>query len=213
MLQLIEQPPTHLYRGIALSGEEFSTDLFDQALTPGGPPYTDAHGRKTDASGNEYGVYMSDNPQMVHDAYAKASQGNTLPCSPDFSLNGIRPRQVQCPNISVGYTIRTENLDVHIPFMNGAMQGIYNNGYIGDEWIADSIPPQNYAVTTLRMGGDLLHTSIDFILNSKSPQEIVSAVHAEYAERLARLHVVSEAIANLPAHQRFIDSIVAETVE
>lgn len=207
---MLPSPPDALYRGITVPGSTFSVDLLKEDLTPGAEPIVDAYGRRVDHSGNEYGVYMSDNTNMVEDAYAKAKYGETLPGSPSFNWKGTSPLQLWTPSVGIGYTIHSEGIDAHIPFMSGTMQGVYNNGYAGDEWVAPTVPAANYQVTSLSLGEDVLHGRTDFLLNRLTLEEAADAVKAEYGRRLARLMLASEVILAMPESERFVATLVEQ---
>jgi hypothetical protein len=63
-------PPATLYRGVTFPADQFSKELLVADLTPGKAPVIDEEGRGVDGTGNEHGVYMSDNPHMVDRSYA-----------------------------------------------------------------------------------------------------------------------------------------------
>lgn len=210
MLMIDGSVPETLYRGITVPGSLFSVNLLKENLTPGAEPLIDAYGRKVDSSGNEYGVYMSDNSSMVEDAYSKAKYGQTLPDSPSFNWKGTSPIQLWTPDVGIGYTINSKGTDAHIPFMSSSMRGVYNNGYVGNEWVASIVPNDSYRVTNLSLGSDVLHGRTDFRLDAYTLEEAAEALKMEYERRLGRLALASELISSMPEPRRFIMGAVDE---
>ena len=123
-------------------------------------PIIDQYGRKTVTDGNEYGVYMSDNLSMVTSAYGDLHHDG-IPIHNNLSIYNER---IMIPSIAVIYQINTDGLDVRKPFISDQLKGHYNNGFQGDEWIADIIPANNYALYRVRIGADILHDAEDIDL-------------------------------------------------
>ena len=123
-------------------------------------PIIDQYGRKTVTDGNEYGVYMSDNLSMVTSAYGDLHHDG-IPIHNNLFIYNER---IMIPSIAVIYQINTDGLDVRKPFISDQLKGHYNNGFQGDEWIADIIPANNYALYRVRIGADILHDAEDIDL-------------------------------------------------
>lgn len=127
--------PKKIYRGVVLNYEQFKGIDFEADLFPPNPPKIDEYGRKTVGDGNEYGLYMTDNLNVAEEAYGR----------PETST----------ANIGIIYEIDTNGIDIRKPWLApvwaGAGNGLshYNNGYAGNEWIADSIPRQNFRIKSI----------------------------------------------------------------
>ena len=66
--------PEYLYRGMCIKYEDLKNFTFsgiDMELPY--EPYIDSQGNKTVHDGNEYGIYMSDNPKVAKSVYGNAS--------------------------------------------------------------------------------------------------------------------------------------------
>jgi hypothetical protein len=153
-----EKPkPEKLYRGVVITPELLQATDYGAVLVPPNEPIYDEEGRKCVGDGNEYGVYMTDYLEMARSAYGNPD-GHTKGFVGDkgyFSmrmgvLNGI-------PQIGIIYEIDTQDLDYRKPWINPKLRGHYNNGFVGDEYIADEIPAKNYRVIEAVIGSDFLH--------------------------------------------------------
>jgi len=202
------EPPLHLYRGVKLPADALTEDIFNADLTPGSGPIIDEHGRATVADGNEYGVYMTDNPNMVDSVYANPRHGDALPGSPSFNWRHSSQSRVEIPRVGVTHQIDTNGLAVRKPFITGGLQGVYNNGFEGDEWIADRVPAGNHRVTKLRVGQDMLHPAQDFDIRDQQTTEVLDAVRAEIARRVARLQLAAQVIEEIPGNRRHFPGTV-----
>ena len=151
--------PKDLYRGIVLSYNDLQNiEWYNSDIKVHYEPEIDKYGRQIVSDGNEYGVYMTDNLDMVLSAYGNPrSNGTTLENSPQLNISGARST-VNVPSVGVIYHINTEGLDIREPFICDELQGHYNNGFQGTEWIADSIPKENVEVVGIKIARDLLHS-------------------------------------------------------
>lgn len=199
-------PPQTLFRGTTLPASTVNESIFDAPLLPGSEPQIDEHGRRTDRSGNEHGVYMTDNPHMAEVSYATPRHGgDELPDSPIFNTPHRSQARVEMPRVGVVHRVdATKVAGVRKPFLSGTMQGVHNNGYKGNEWIADEVPAGSHEVTRLRVGPDLLHPERVFdVGQDDNPKEVLQAVLDEVAVRAGRLATASALIGSLPEEQRF----------
>lgn len=157
----MENKPSVLYRGLKVDYNSLQNFEFSGVdLKVNYAPIIDQYGRKTVTDGNEHGVYMSDNLSMVTSAYGDLHHDG-IPIHNNLSIYNER---IMIPSIAVIYQINTDGLDVRKPFISDQLKGHYNNGFQGDEWIADIIPANNYALYRVRIGADILHDAEDIDL-------------------------------------------------
>ncbi len=96
--------------------------------------------------GNEAGVYMSTNLSMVESTnYGNKSHG-FLETPRYASKYGIESN-IPIPGCGVVVEVITKGLDVRKPKISPVLEGHYNNGFEGDEWIADEVPSDHYLPT------------------------------------------------------------------
>lgn len=193
--------PEYLYRGMCISYEELKDFVFtgiDMELPY--EPYIDEQGRKTVSDGNEYGIYMSDNPKMPLNAYANATnKGNGVYVNPPLFM-GNRMGYVMIPDVGICYKISTKNLNVRNPWISDTLQGVYNNGWSGDEWITDKIPAENYEIMQVMIGQDMLHDTQYIELNDiEHLQENIMTI---LEQRKARLEVFAQEMSKIPENKR-----------
>ena len=101
-------------------------------------------------------------------------------------------KHVTIGRIEILYEIDTENLDVRNPSYGPFISYHYNNGYSGDEWIADKIPKENYKIISVTIGEDILHEREE-ISNIQNLQELQREINTIMEERETRLqHVIDE---------------------
>ena len=175
-----EKPPKYVYRGMAVSHEEFQNVNFDDDLVPYTAPVVNESGQETDSEGNEYGVYMTDYEQMALEAYGSPDRrnGKTITTLKPLFSDAVEVRE---PTIGIVYKIDTEGTDTHAPEISSTMRGHYNNGYAGNEWVSRKIAKEQYEVASLSLGNDVLH---DKELFSGSDRE---TIEKRYAERMAHI--------------------------
>ena len=153
-----EKPPI-LYRGVKIRYELLKNyEFIGKEMKPPYPPQFYEQGRKVVGDGNEYGVYMTDYDIVARDAYAAVSINDGTPLNSTVMFGYDRSRTM-LPSVGIVYKINTNGLDVHIPRITSYLKGHYNNGMGGDEWIAESVPAENYSIDTVELGEDTLHKS------------------------------------------------------
>lgn len=192
------EKPAVLYRGVKLNHELFrSVPLYGVELKPHYDPIIDSRGRKTVADGNEYGVYMTDNLTMVQSAYARVDMADGLMVRKD--LAGLYPA-LKVPAVGVTYEIWTEGVDAHQPWITDYLQGHYNNGFEGHEWVAESVPADKYLVVGITIGPDWLHEAerVDVSDITAAKEKVNSIIEA----RSGRLESLGEELAKLSAFKR-----------
>ncbi len=155
-----DNKPKYLYRGVCIHYDKLDEVILGGSdLVPPNAPFLDEKGRKIVLDGNEYGVYMTDNEQMVKDVYGDVHNGGT-PIQGNLVI-GMNPTRINIPDVGISYVISTDGVSVRRPRITSALKGHYNNGFAGDEWIADMIPADKYKVIRIRIGKDLLHDHED----------------------------------------------------
>ena len=175
MEEKFDQIPKTLYRGYNIKYKKLPNfHLSGVDLKVNYAPSINENGEKTVTDGNEYGVYMSDNLDMVKSAYGntKMARENVEPL---VSINnGTYLEQMMLPVISIIYEINPDGLAVRKPKIAPIWQGHYNNGFRGDEYITDKIPADHYQVIQAKIGSDLLHEAeeIDVTDIKKAEEEL-----------------------------------------
>jgi hypothetical protein len=205
--QLSDPKPETLYRGITIPAAAVTEEIFTGEIHPGEEPIINEHGEKVVADGNEYGVYMSDNAHMSEVAYATPRRGDSVPDSPKFNWKGASQSTVTTPRVGVLYEIDASDLDVRKPKITHNLEGHYNNGFQGDEWIADSIPAGSHKVTKLTLGPDTLHEAREFPLDG-GHTEAIEALREEVAHRAGRLATAAALINEIPGSRRHFPGMV-----
>lgn len=176
-------------------------EFFERDLIPGSSS-SDPEGNVTIGDGNEYGVYMSDNQAMVRAAYSRPRSGEPIAEGPVFTApNGSPQSRVTMPAVGIEYTISTDGLDIRKPRITTALEGHYNNGFGGSEWIADSVPTDKYTISGLRLGRDLLHDELEIDL-SQGLERALEVLHEEGIARVGRLAILNSAILDLPDRKK-----------
>ena len=194
-----ESKPEKLYRGIVLIYKELKeAAISDVDMYPPYEPEINEEGRKVVGDGNEYGVYMSDNRTMVFDAYSRPDRRGTN-IGEDIRV-GTYDMPIEIPCVGIAYEIDTDGVDVRKPWITSVLSGHYNNGFEGDEWIADSIPSDKYHIIRARIGVDLLHNAEDLELDDAS--NIKERLIEKVEERKIRLEAFKEDISSLNINQR-----------
>lgn len=193
----MENKPSVLYRGIKVDYNSLQNFKFSGVdLKVNYAPIIDQYGRKTVTDGNEYGVYMSDNLSMVTSAYGDLHHDG-LPIHNNLS---IYHELIMIPSVAVIYQISTEGLNVRNPFISDQLKGHYNNGFQGDEWIADFVPANNYTLYRVRIGADILHDAEDIDLSKVD--DISEQVKLKLEMRKYRLETFANAMERISPLKR-----------
>lgn len=194
--------PEYLYRGMCIRYDELKDFVFsgiDMELPY--DPYIDSQGKETVHDGNEYGIYMSDNPKVAEYAYGNATnKGDGTYIEPQITIGNRGTEFIKIPAIGVCYKISTQGLDIRKPWISSALQGVYNNGLKGDEWITDKIPAENYEIMSVQIGKDLLHDEQYIDLNDI--ENIKEKVTQILEQRKARLETFAQEMSKIPEQQR-----------
>ncbi len=146
--------PETLYRGVVIKYPKLKDfHFFGVDFTSVEKTISDTQNKRTD--GNEVGIYMSDNQSMVYSAYGNVHNSGTS-LSNTIRV-GLYQTIIGVPDVGICYEIKTQGLNIKKPFVSSALMGHYNNGFQGDEYIADFIPQENITVTRIQIGSDYLH--------------------------------------------------------
>ncbi len=191
--------PAKLYRGITLDDDKFKDmNVLGQDMLPPNPPKIDEQGRKVVGDGNEYGVYMTTNQIMANDVYGKChTTGRKLS---DVRL-GSYNNMICMPKVGVVFQISPEHCEnLRKPWITAALEGHYNNGFDGEEWIADKIKTGGYSVTRIEIGRDILHDSKSKNIESwQDIQKIQEQACKVLKDRETHLEQFNREISKLPA--------------
>lgn len=188
----MENIPKYLYRGIKLNYELLhKIKLYGDDIKPHYEPLIDQFGRKTVSDGNEYGVYMTDNLIMAKQAYSKVNMMDGTNIRKDLILRiSDRPTPLNIPAVGIVYKIDTYGIGVHKPWISSQLTGHYNNGFQGDEWVAEVIPSTNYIVEEAIIGPDLLHDAqkinVSNIIEAEQQIKIIVERRKEQLELLGK---------------------------
>ena len=193
--------PKDLYRGIVLGYRDFQdVKWYDSDIRVHYEPLIDEYGRKIVSDGNEYGVYMSDNLDMVLNAYGNPrSKGTPLENSPQLIISGARS-MVNIPSIGIVYHINTDGMDIREPFICDALGGHYNNGFYGKEWIADVVPKGNIEIVNVKIARDLLHN--EQVITNEYDGTFKEQVDKIIKDRVSRLQELANELEKLPESKR-----------
>lgn len=176
------EKPEKLYRGIHFNYDEFKAfDMTADLIVPY-EPYIDEYGRKTVHDGNEYGVYMTDELHLAKDVYGNLrSLGEKL--YPNIIFKDSR-YYIGLGEVGIIYEINPNQIEIRKPFIRDALRGHYNNGYKGDEWIADRVPLSSAKIIRIRIGEDILHPAEDIPLTGNPNIDKENVLHILDLRRL-----------------------------
>jgi len=177
--------PEKLFRSFTIKPQDLTVQRLRETLRPGG---ADPNDPTKVRDGNELGVYMSTNASMVETAYATGGEGISHIQVPTYNNEGVVENRITLPSCGVIVEVTTEGLDIRAPKITGALQGVYNNGFQGDEWIADEISPEFYKVKKLilsRWANDTEEFSIVIEDASETSLQVaIDRIKIEFEKRL-----------------------------
>lgn len=196
-----EKTPEILYRAINLTVDDFLNYDPSLPLRPG-TEVIDVEGNKTVVDGNEYGVYMSSNPNMVKSAYYKGSRDSVK--TEQFSMN--RPEYgISLPSVGIFFEINTRDLAVRIPKIAPNLQGLYNNGWVGNEYIANEIPPSNFKIRELSLSTSKVNYKEAKIYPINSEKDYITAredISKIYRDLKSKAEKFRDVISKLTINER-----------
>lgn len=202
--QAPERPPT-LYRGYTVNPETFTLEQLHQVLRPGKHAADDP---TRIGDGNELGVYMSTNSLMVEKVYASGGQvdGCFVQTERHIDSAGSHSMGVSLPVCGIVIEVDTTNLAIREPKMIPALQGHYNNGYQGYEWIADEIQPSNYRVIKLvyaRHPNDSQRVVVDVAsMDEAELQKVIEAMQERFGKAKREALAFKQFLETLMPQQR-----------
>lgn len=192
-----EQRPEKLFRAFSINPEELTVERLRQDLIPGRVNEDDP---TKIHDGNELGVYMSTSSRMVEDAYAKGGAVGDIK-TPRFDDGRTMTERILLPSCGIICEIDTRGLEIRKPQILPIWRLVYNNGFEGDEWIADRVPPEYYQVKKLILSraandpetltvkienksDEVLQTAIDTIKQEFEKRKAAAEEFKQYLESL-----------------------------
>jgi hypothetical protein len=196
--------PDTLWRGVSFVASQVTAELLRTELVPG---TVDQKDPSKIGDGNEFGVYMSSNRTVAETCYARGSSKHRMPC-PEFSYRLERASSIVLPEIGILFEVKTQGLAIRSPKITPSLMGHYNNGFAGDEFIADSIPVGQFRVQRFilsRWANDSAKFVVDVNL-SGSDSDVDTAlaqVQMEYYRREGLAQGFTEFLTGLTPRERF----------
>ena len=180
--------PKFLYRGMKFKSEDYADYDFENGLSLPKDYIINETGMKCVIDGNEYGVYMSSNEQMALN-YAMPSRYDTSFIAGRMYIGSDRA-PLGMPSVGVLTVVDTTGLDIKEPYISPVMQGHYNNGYQGKEWIStSSVPSDNVAYAKMMVGPDLLYDSVEFAdVSASDMKDLIDDEMSRRKESLMKMY-------------------------
>lgn len=208
------EKPAFLYRGICLNTTQFFNMNIFGDIKPASPPKKNEQGQDIVQDGNEYGIYMTTSYNMAQGVYGNVHQNGTI-YSPEVVYNESANCYKLCnPQIGVTYKVDTSNIKIKKPWIVGYLQGHYNNGYEGEEWITDAsnpppfnehrIPKESVTVTDIVIGYDMLNNKEKIDVANMTPEQIMLMVKNNLEKRTVGYDLFLEQVKKYPQNLRFI---------
>ena len=205
------QRPEALYRGITLPAADLDMSHMTGPLTPGSR-VEHPDGTITVADGNPFGVYMSTNINMVMTAYADPRHDGPMPGFERLQY-GVQRNGITVPNVGLLYKIDPLGLDIRSPKIIDTLRGVDNNGFEGEEWIADFVPANHVRPIHLKLGTD---TFFPREIIEIAPGEHEVALHAlqeKIEARNSKMRRLAEGILELPLEKRKSEHRVGQIIK
>lgn len=179
--ETIEKPDI-LYRAFTINPDNLSLEISTNTLAPGNINKEDP--TKIN-DGNELGVYMSTNLSMVEFAYTNTPLGLNIK-GPIYNNGGSMTDEIPLPQCGIIAEIDTSKLSIRKPKLAPHLESVYNNGFEGDEWIADSVPSSQYKIIRLVLSSSA-NDSKKYVVNVENKEggleEAIEKIKAEFNER------------------------------
>lgn len=203
--------PKFLYRGVSISAEKFQNLEIHNDIVPVAPPQQNDEGKDIVADGNEYGIYMTTNHTMAKDVYGNTHTSGSI-YNPEclFVDQYTRQQRIRYPQVGIVYEIDTQNLAIKKPWISTQLEGHYNNGYGGEEWITTTnesvpnhiIPKESYHITNVVVGDDILNKQINLDISTLSDEQIKAQVVDIIEKRKTGYELFLEQVHTYPQTQR-----------
>ncbi len=187
--------PRFLYRGMKFFTNQNMDYAFDQDIPMPTVLTTDENGMKCVMDGNEYGIYMSSNPE-VGTFYATPNFHDASTIGKPIQL-GMDRKTIGLPAVGILMRVNTQNVSIKEPKM-GIMKSLYNNNMPGKEWIAtQNIPIANVMYQKIIIGPDLLHDAK--VYDEVSPSLAKQMIDKELKIRESRLTKLHDFLKDEPS--------------
>ena len=203
--------PNFLYRGISVSAETFKELEIHGDIEPAAPPMKNEEGKDIVLDGNEYGIYMTTNHSMAADVYGNTHlMGTTYTPERLFVDRYNNPQYLRYPKVGIVYEIDTQNLAIKKPWISKQLEGHYNNGYGGEEWITTTsetvkkhiIPKESYRITDIVVGNDFLNNRVKLDISNLSDEKIKEKVLETIERRKVGYDLFLDQVHTYPPEQR-----------
>lgn len=203
-----EKKPEKLFRAFTVNPEELSLEKLKEDLVPGNVNENDP---TKISDGNELGVYMSTNPLMVEKSYSYGT-GNYEDLHLRVLKHSVRgggyAEFIKLPACGIVYEIDTKDLDIRKPEIRSELQGVYNNQFEGDEWIANRVPAKNCRVKKLILSeyaNDRNWTEINVTgLDDKKIQEAIDLIKEKFRKSKSEAIKFKDFLESLSEKERFV---------
>lgn len=200
--------PEKLYRGFVVNPEELSLEMFDKPLVMGLKNEADS---TKSLDGNEAGVYMSSNPSVIECTNYGNRSYSSLEVPRYASAYGLA-NSIQLPGCGIMVEVTTKGLDVRKPQISPELQGHYNNGFQGDEWIADEVPAEQYRLVklTLSLGANDRNKVIVEVEenNQQDLERAINEIKTKAEQQRKEAHAFKTFLEGLTDQQRLNQYIV-----
>jgi len=119
----------------------------------------------------------------------KGGGGLTYIDVPKYHDGRTMVNHITLPSCGIMVEIDTDGLEIRPPKIRSSLDGVYNNGFEGDEWIADEISPKHYRPIKLilsRWAND--NQTFRLVIDDQSPEGLQTAIDVikeEFARRQA----------------------------
>lgn len=180
----VNNKPNTLWRGFTVDPDKLNIEMFNQPLIPGSVSKNDP---TKISDGNELGVYMSTNRNMVESSNYTHHRLALFVEAPKYNNKGSITNQISLPQCGILVKINTENLNIRQSQITPQLGIGYNNGHPGEEYITDQIPSKNYQVVRLFLSlsaNDSNKLAIDIPENDpESLKTAIEKIKKEYSFR------------------------------
>ncbi len=196
-----KERPKILFRSFSVDPECLSLEFLKQALVPGSIREGDSTKIEDE---NEKGVYMSTN-ERVAEIYAHTKVPSACVKVPQCKLGGSVTNVINLPVCGILVEIGTDGLPVRRPRITATLQGHYNNGFQGEEWIADSVPRENFRIKKFFLSKGF-GNSESFDVSGMSDDEVsgvIDSIQKKFENEKREAMALKRFIESLPERERY----------